>query len=675
MGRQVINPRWISLLFVLLSLAAGYSLLQQASTPQGWFLPRRLIFAFLLVGAGLVIGFLQFSLLNLKKLYFLQRLREKLSCYGWKKWLGAFLIACVLSGMAFLVYGPYGQPFLDPLVRFWLFAYAVWLVSLLLAVSGLTQDQTLQAVTALLLVGLGFNVGYFLSRISTHPFSLDWSETSRYYYASLYFAKRIYGIETAWSPLHPSRYLLQSIPFLRHPLPLWFHRLWQVLLWICIPAATSWLLVRRLQLPRYRLLVGLYGYLFLMIGAVYYHLLVIPALILAFCPTHVSEKRANLLGWVALVTASIWAGISRVNWLPMPAVLFATLYLLERPIKGQKLWRYIMTPFGFSAISILMAFFSSAAYIRLSGNPPTYFASSFTSDLIWQRLLPNPTYYTGILLPILFVSVPTVGLIIYAKRSLKITLSRLRILGLVCILSALFVVGVIVSAKIGGGSNLHNFDGYLVVLWILLLYFLSGKVSSEKLDKEQPILPILEILNSGKDGLNGWQNRALNTLLIWLVVAPLPFVIFQGRPFKTYLPDRIEEALDALYSVVEKAAANNREVLLITERHLLTFGYLPNVPLVADYEKVWLMEMAMANHRDYLKRFYTDLAKRRFAVIVTTQTYISPQGDLGRFGDENRAWRKRVNRPILCYYKPYLRFREFNFEILLPREQVQRRCR
>ncbi|MFN3309401.1 MAG: hypothetical protein ACK44E_09355, partial [Anaerolineales bacterium] len=236
-------------------------------------------------------------------------------------------------------------------------------------------------------------------------------------------------------------------------------------------------------------------------------------------------------------------------------------------------------------------------------------------------------------------------------------------------------VGVIVSAKIGGGSNLHNFDGYLVILWILVFYFLSGRVNSEKLDQEQSTLPLLGILSSGNDSLNGWQNRALNTLLIWLVIAPLPFAIFQGRPFKTYLPDRVEEALDALYSVVEKAAANNQEVLLITERHLLTFGYLPNVPLVTDYEKVWLMEMAMANQRDYLKRFYTDLAMRRFAVIVTTQTYISPQGDLGRFGDENRAWRKRVNRPILCYYKPYLRFREFNFEILLPREQVHRRCR
>lgn len=172
-----------------------------------------------------------------------------------------------------------------------------------------------------------------------------------------------------------------------------------------------------------------------------------------------------------------------------------------------------------------------------------------------------------------------------------------------------------------------------------------------------------------------WFWRMTQRWLGGIIGATLPFAIFQGRPLKTYPSARLEEALDTLYSLVKKATEGNKEVLFITERHLLTFGYFPDVPLVADYEKVWLMEMAMANHRQYLEKFYTDLAKRRFAMIVTTQTFVSPQGDIGRFGDENRAWRKRVNRPILCYYKPYLRFREFNFEILLPREKVQQRCR
>ncbi len=54
----------------------------------------------------------------------------------------------------------------------------------------------------------------YIPEISTYPFTLTWSEASRYYYASLYFSERIYGIQTPPTVLHPSRYLMQAIPFL-----------------------------------------------------------------------------------------------------------------------------------------------------------------------------------------------------------------------------------------------------------------------------------------------------------------------------------------------------------------------------------------------------------------------------------------------------------------------------
>ncbi len=675
MKKRFDADQFISLGLAILSLLAAYALLQQAKVEQGWFFPRRLMVAIFLVSVGLVFHLIVIILRAESRQAFLARLIGHKSIFNRRRWLAVLLMVLTLIGAAFLVYGQYGQPYLDPLVRLWVFAQSAWLVNWLFFTSALAQDKKTAAVISLLTVGLAFNVGFFLSKISTHPFSLDWSETSRYYYASLFFAERIYGVKAAWSPLHPSRYLLQSIPFLFHPLPLWLHRAWQVFLWIFIPAATSWLLLRRLKLTNFRWIGWLYGYLFLMIGAVYYHLLPIPALTLAFYRSRSATRREHLLGIAALLLASIWAGISRVNWLPMPALLLTTLYLLEQPINGQKLWRYLLPPFVLSAISILIAFLSSTDYIRLSGNPPAYFASSFTSDLIWQRLLPNPTYYSGILLPILFVSIPALFAIGYAQQRYNILLGGWRLLGLAGITLVVFTVGLIVSAKIGGGSNLHNFDGYLVVLWITLYAFLSGKVSSEVAGEKPSHQSLGRRIWIGTHNLLQRQPALVNALFAWLVIAPLPFAIFQGRPIKTYSADRVEEALATLYSVVEKAVASKKEVLFITERHLLTFGYLPNIPLVADYEKVWLMEMAMANHREYLQKFYDDLAQRRFAVIVTTQTYLSPQGDSGRFGDENRAWRKRVNRPLLCYYKPALRFREFNFEILLPREQIQRRCR
>ncbi len=52
----------------------------------------------------------------------------------------------------------------------------------------------------------------------------------------------------------------------------------------------------------------------------------------------------------------------------------------------------------------------------------------------------------------------------------------LRWLGLAGELLVLFVGGLIVSVKIGGGSNLHNMDAYLVLLLIIGVHFYLGRV-------------------------------------------------------------------------------------------------------------------------------------------------------------------------------------------------------
>jgi hypothetical protein len=79
-----------------------------------------------------------------------------------------------------------------------------------------------------LVYGLAYKIALFLPEISSYPFSLSWSEASRYYYASLFLSDSIYGLHVPLSVLHPSRYLLQSVPFLIPNSPLWLHRLWQV---------------------------------------------------------------------------------------------------------------------------------------------------------------------------------------------------------------------------------------------------------------------------------------------------------------------------------------------------------------------------------------------------------------------------------------------------------------
>ena len=45
------------------------------------------------------------------------------------------------------------------------------------------------------------------------------------------------------------------------------------------------------------------------------------------------------------------------------------------------------------------------------------------------------------------------------------------------------------------------------------------------------------------------------------------------------------------------------DVLFISDRQLITFGELTGVRMVPDYEKVFLMEMAMGNNQPYLQGF------------------------------------------------------------------------
>jgi hypothetical protein len=99
-----------------------------------------------------------------------------------------------------------------------------------------------------------------------------------------------------------------------------------------------------------------------------------------------------------------------------------------------------------------------------------------------------------------------------------------------------------------------------------------------------------------------------------------------------------------------KEAGTNGPVLFINERQLVTFGDA-DVPLVADYEAVTLMEMAMSNNQRYLNKFYRDLENHRFAAIVAAKQNLAIKQE-GPAMEENNVWNSRVSPYILCYYHP-----------------------
>ena len=52
-------------------------------------------------------------------------------------------------------------------------------------------------------------------------------------------------------------------------------------------------------------------------------------------------------------------------------------------------------------------------------------------------------------------------------------------LGLPAILAVFFVGGLVVSVKIGGGTNLHNMDAYMLILLVVGAYLYYGMVAAE----------------------------------------------------------------------------------------------------------------------------------------------------------------------------------------------------
>jgi hypothetical protein len=497
---------------------------------------------------------------------------------------------------------------------------------------------------ALLFNGLVFQIYTIFQPVTAYPFSLGWSEASRYYYGSLPFSKSVYGVKLPLSPLHPTRYFLQSIPFLFGSLPLWVSRLWQGLLWVGMSSLTAFALVRRIRLENMtaKLLLGGWLFLYLFQGAVYYHLQVCVIIILLGV-----SSRHPWRSLIAVLAASFWAGMSRLNWYPVPAMLAIALYLLEEPYSRlNHFWRYIYKPALWAVIGLVTAAAGQAFYISISGNSDlAAFGSSLTSDLLWYRLLPNDTYPLGVIPGIAIVSLPLLTLLFLTWRRRPLNLHFLRSVGLVSMLVVLLLGGLVVSTKIGGGGDLHNMDAYLVLFGLTAAYALNQRVETET-------------------GSPSAMDASAWPVFVTLLIVPVAMSLSRFVPPIQYDHEQANRDLATLRETVTSYSRSG-EVLFIYERHLLTFDMIPNVPLVPDYEVILLTEMAISGNQSYLEKFHSDLENHRFAAIVARkQNFEVFSGD---FVEENNAWNQQVAYYLMCEYEPVLTIESSNIQVFAPR--------
>jgi hypothetical protein len=276
----------------------------------------------------------------------------------------------------------------------------------------------------------------------------------------------------------------------------------------------------------------------------------------------------------------------------------------------------------------------------------------FAQPLLWYRLLPNSTYREGIILALLLACGPLILLLVGLAVKKDWKLNWLQRIMYPFSLLVFLGGGLVASVKIGGGSNLHNLDMFMVSLAILSGLALSALTPSSA---------------------SRWS--AYRLVLIGLTVLIPAWSAYQGGgPLQLPGENQVRQALEVIQTRADEASQQG-EVLFMDQRQLLTFDYIHGITLVPDYEKKYVMDQAMANNVSYFRDFYQDLSDQRFSMIVTNPMFTKIKESDFRFAEENNAWVRWVAEPVMCFYKPVRKIpgdvlEAFNIQLLVPRPDI-----
>ena len=592
-----------------------------------------------------------------------------------------FLLTAAL--LLFLFLGPFAKTFESLPARFLLLFFASLLGTFLLSTKSFSQSWPAFLLNLLLFTSL-YQLITNLQLLSFSPFSRGWSEGTRYYHASLLLSERFYNLSLPPFYQDLSRYVIEVIPLLLPHPSLWLERLWETALTFLLPALTVALILRRVvrkacpersrrDIPQVAVAVArngipqsisagyhpapralwwtllLFGTLFLLQGPVYFYLLLAAIPVLAFF--HPDRLAPSIL---ALIAASFWAGISRVNWIPIPAMLAIALYLLEKPIAKESILRYLTPPVFYAVIGLVTAYAARQWYFSISGISDAMFNAAFWQQMLWYRLFPSSLNAWGILPSGLVMTAPLILLMLAHLR--RRAWHPIRVVGLTLMLFVLLAGGFIVSAKIGGGNNLHNLDGFLTLSLTVSFYLLFDRFLPDPSTS----------LRTGLAPASAPQIFSPLTVTL-AALAVTVFTVSQAYPALPSL-DRHADSLASLQSLVDQTVANGGQALFITQRHLLTFDLITGVPLVPEYDNIDLMEFAMTNYRPSIDRFHADIAAHKYALIIAPTPPGQLRGTDSAFSEENNAWLKRVSIPMLREYEILAEFPEGDFVVLVPDE-------
>lgn len=566
----------------------------------------------------------------------------------------------------------------------------IWVLAVILLSVGLTRENRLISwkafLAALILTAGAFTVAVSLQNVTDYPFSLAWSEGNRIWDYSIMFGRERYNIaanQDIFVLLDPGRQFVGGVAFLIPGITITGVRLWLGLTLI-IPyffvGLAAFIVANRDT--RLWLLMMLWVFLFLRQGPIH-----IP-LVLAAALTVFAWRKPLWLAIPIVIYAGFFAQSSRYTWLFAPGLWIGMLELAGASLRDGKLdrahWVRAITlgasgVFGGYLLPKILPLFTrpvetvtSAAVteqISEAGVTSEFIAQEVSNQpLLWYRLLPNPTYGTGILLGLVIAVLPVIIFLVWLAISKKWTLNIWQKLAIVGPLLAFLAVGLVASTKIGGGGDLHNMDMFLIgVAFTVFIAWVNG-AKGVVLGGEMPVsMRFVLIAALIIPAIVPW--RQLRSFSYGDEIESIK--VLTDTPDKKafdMLPDSaaIETALEEIQAEVDEAKEYG-DVLFVDQRQLLTFGYIQNVTLIPEYEKKMLMNEALSGNADYFSSFYQNLADQRFSLIITEPLRTPVKDSSYEFGEENNAWVKWVSIPVLCYYDEIQTYKEVNVMLLVPK--------
>jgi len=603
--------------------------------------------------------------------------RDRLGLSRWLVFIGLALIPAKI-----FLYTPLGFKLNGSSFRL---AFLLAVVIAMALVATRSQEKLIRwrpLLFSFVFAGAVFAIANEFVTVRDYPLSLTWSEGNRIWDYSWLYGRRLYDY-----PLNArfeayidiGRQSLWGLPFIFNNISIMHIRLWSALVFTVPYIFFGWIVFRPLtEKTKDWVWVGVWIFLFLYQGPIYTPL-VLSAILVAG-----ARRRPLLVALPLIYLAGYYAQLSRLTWMVAPAVWAVLIALLdgEKQTDKQPTWRtwirvgaYGMAGFlggvgiqrGWARISHYLGRVSetqAAAQSLSTPGPEAVFtdasdtveaisggSTTFLTDqpLLWDRLWPNPTNELGIVLELILAAAPIIILLIFLIYTKRWKLNCWQIIGVSMGLLFFLGLGIIVSVKIGGGSNLHNVDMFLISL-----IFVAG-IAWER--GGQHLFLNLESQNAGIKIL---------CFLIVLIPAFMPFV--DATPLELPLEEYVEHTIDLLKAETEAVVSEGGEVLFMDQRQLFTFGVI-KAPLVPEYEKKVVMDRALAEDREYYAPFYDDLANQRFALIITDPQRIRYAREEEPWGAENDTWVQWVTEPLYCFYEPKYSKDKTHVWFFVPREE------